>query len=322
MFSCSLVIASLNQQCQLGCIRGLMKPMPSSRCCPSLSSRLTSVGSFHHANLERFVPPAPVSSRSIGNAPVSSPGTRLFSSSHVQQGTDRLDYIQSISQECVSISMERFRTTNNENSKDQMGTWIDRPSLDRVIQALDRTRLNEDSPILNSLQNSLVPLMVPLFSGTKQSHQTVDLNLFYIPRNSSMPARRHAAGTILLYMGVMGGKVRSFMSTGMEIGVESIQGIIAMRLGGPTRVFESDGRGPAIIFEMTINPPRQDQTADSSGSGQDGFVDDNHRVTKLAISPDDARSLIANLTESQLGLVCRLASECGDLIPPEETRTL
>ncbi len=218
--------------------------------------------------------------------------------------------------------MERFRTTNNENSKDQMGTWIDRPSLDRVIQALNRTKLDEESPIFNSLQNSFVPLMVPLFSVIDPTDQTVELNLFYIPRNGTMPARRHTAGTILLYMGVVGGNVRSFMSTGMEIGVESLQHNIVMRLGGPIRVFESDARSFAIIFEMAIKPPRKDQTADSSGSGQDGFIDVEHRVTKLSISSDDARSLISSLPESHLGHLGRLSSECVDISTSQKRQEL
>ena len=267
-----------------------------------------------------FVHQTPVVS-AFHNAPKST-GTRLLLSSHLDPETDRLAYIQRISQECVSISLERFRTTNNENSKDQMGTWIDRPSLDRVIQALNRTRLEENSPIFNSLRSSFVPMMVPLFPSVNPADQSVELNLFFIPRNSTMPARRHTAGTILLYMGVVGGNVRSFMSTGMEIGVESLQNNIVMRLGGPTRVFESDARSFAIIFEMAIKPPRNDQSMESNGSGQDGFIDLEHRVIKLDISSDDARSLIGGLPESQLGLLSRLSLECVNISTSQKKQEL
>lgn len=108
----------------------------------------------------------------------------------------RIDEIEKLSIKCVTMSKATFNDGSKfVNQKDQMGTWIDQDLLADVISSLNKTELNEESPLYKSVQGSVIPMKVNLFR-----HDGVELNLFHIPRNHTLPPRTHTAGTILVYM--------------------------------------------------------------------------------------------------------------------------
>ena len=208
---------------------------------------------------------------------------------------NKLDHIHKVSSSCVNISLERFRDGSQSglNSKDQMGTWLDQELLANVVSTLNKTTINEESPVYASFNSSKVPIMISLLSEYPKSG--VELTLFYLPVNTSLPPRRHLSGTVLFYMLTEGSSdttIQSFTGN-REISTDYIDNKPIKRLGGPTRVVRNAGRSkPSFLLECAIYPPKGSEFGDILSV--DGFDHTSEQLVLLPLTFQQCSELIVD----------------------------
>ena len=147
----------------------------------------------------------------------------------------------------------------SSNSPSMVGSWLDQDLLEKVLRVFNRTDVNADCALFKSTQDSMIPIQIPLLQGNG-----VELNAFQIPSNSSLPSRKHPAGTVIYYLASQGSSV-SISSWNSKDTVclaidHLLNGEVLMRLGGPGRVFSSDstfkGSKPATLLELAFLPKK------------------------------------------------------------------
>lgn len=122
------------------------------------------------------------------------------------------------------------------------------------------------------------------------------------------------------------------MSSGLEIGTDRLDGMIAMRLGGPSRVLQSSTAGlfdfdqlflsltkilyslslsvttgSSLVLEMSIFPPRNEQNDDEKPL--DSFGDRKDEVTILTVSKNEICSLFVGIQVNQIDLLFKLSKD-------------
>jgi hypothetical protein len=114
----------------------------------------------------------------------------------------QLDLISKLAGDCIAFSSsEKERrqdlysaSSSSSNSIGMVGSWLDESYLDKLISHFNKTDINVDSELYQSIAKSKLPYLIPLLLG-----EGYELSAFQIPANTSLPSRRHPVGSIYCF---------------------------------------------------------------------------------------------------------------------------
>jgi len=76
---------------------------------------------------------------------------------------------------------------------------IDRNHLDQLVSLVEDAEISSSNNIFRSLSESSLSLCINIVST-----DGFDINLFHLPKNTTLPPRVHAEGTVLIYKELYG----------------------------------------------------------------------------------------------------------------------